>query len=66
MVLRLVGSQATWSRCLFCILKRLALAVQELPSSAPGDETICPEATANIFSTVTFSWVSGLMKKGYK
>jgi hypothetical protein len=26
----------------------------------------CPEATANIFSTLTFSWMTPLMKLGYK
>lgn len=42
------------------------VGLQELQEGVPGDETVCPEATANIWSTVTFSWISGLMKKGYK
>ena len=31
-----------------------------------NDELVCPEATAGLVSTITFSWVSDLMKKGYK
>lgn len=30
------------------------------------DEMDCPEATANIFSRLTFSWMTPLMKLGYK
>ncbi|KAG2178766.1 hypothetical protein INT43_001612 [Umbelopsis isabellina] len=30
------------------------------------DEMDCPEATANIFSRLTFSWLTPLMKLGYK
>jgi hypothetical protein len=31
-----------------------------------NEELVCPEATAGLWSTITFSWVSDLMKKGYK
>ena len=27
---------------------------------------VCPEAKASPFSIITFGWISGLMKQGYK
>ena len=43
------------------------LAAQELgQDGVTNDELVCPEATAGLWSTITFSWVSDLMKKGYK
>ncbi|OMO92327.1 hypothetical protein COLO4_17671 [Corchorus olitorius] len=32
----------------------------------PGGEQICPERHVNIFSKIFFSWVSPLMKQGYR
>ncbi|CAA7404918.1 unnamed protein product [Spirodela intermedia] len=32
----------------------------------PGDEQICPERHANIFSWIYFSWMTPLMEKGYR
>ncbi|KAK6283230.1 hypothetical protein POUND7_017055 [Theobroma cacao] len=32
----------------------------------PGGEQICPERHVNIFSKIFFSWMSPLMKQGYK
>ena len=43
-----------------------AVSFQELADDAPNAEKLCPECTANIFSTVTFTWIGGLMKQGYK
>ena len=41
--------------------------LQELAGdNRPNEELVCPEATASLWSTITFSWVSDLMKKGYK
>ena len=41
--------------------------LQELAGeNRPNEELVCPEATAGLWSTITFSWVSDLMKKGYK
>jgi hypothetical protein len=31
-----------------------------------ADQTVCPEATAGLWSTITFGWISGMMKTGYK
>lgn len=38
-------------------------AYQELPG---GDQSICPERHANIFSRTLFSWMNPLMELGYK
>ncbi|XVF00518.1 hypothetical protein REPUB_Repub04eG0007900 [Reevesia pubescens] len=32
----------------------------------PGGEQICPERHANIFAKIFFSWMSPLMKQGYR
>ncbi|KAG1338494.1 ABC transporter C family member 2 [Cocos nucifera] len=32
----------------------------------PGEEQICPERHANIFSKIFFSWMTPLMQQGYK
>ena len=41
--------------------------LQELAGdNRANEELVCPEATAGLWSTITFSWVSDLMKKGYK
>ena len=40
--------------------------LQELADDAPNAEKLCPESTANIASTITFSWIGNLMKQGYK
>ena len=40
--------------------------MQELASDAPNSEKMCPECTANVFSTITFTWIGDLMKQGYK
>ena len=43
------------------------VGLQELAGdNRPNEELVCPEATAGLWSTITFSWVSDLMKKGYK
>lgn len=34
--------------------------------SLPGKEQICPERQANIFSRLVFSWMTPLMKQGFK
>ncbi|KAL2524409.1 ABC transporter C family member 2 [Abeliophyllum distichum] len=32
----------------------------------PGEEQICPERRANIFSKITFAWMNQIMQLGYK
>lgn len=34
--------------------------------SLPGEEQICPERKANIFSRILFSWMTPLMQQGFK
>ena len=38
--------------------------MQELDGA--DEDKLCPEATANIFDTLTFGWISPLMVKGFK
>lgn len=45
---------------------RLWCASQELADDVPNSEKLCPETTANLASTITFSWIGGLMQQGYK
>ena len=39
--------------------------LQELQGQSAREQQ-CPEAKANLYSTITFSWISPLMVKGYK
>ena len=41
------------------------LLLQQLQAAAEA-KSVCPEATSNIFSTLTFSWISPLMRAGFK
>lgn len=45
--------------------------LQMLPSSQLimdiyDEEKVCPESTAGIFSSITFSWLNPLLQRGYK
>ncbi len=49
--------------CISCVL---LMPFQELADDVPNAEKLCPECTANIFSTITFTWIGALLKQGYK
>ena len=42
-------------------------ALQVLADRQFADSSkVCPEAKASVFSLITFGWISGLMRQGYK
>ena len=44
-----------------------SMELQILASSdEPADDKVCPEAGASLFSTITFSWLTPILKKGYR
>lgn len=32
----------------------------------PIDDKVCPEAKASLFSAITFSWLTPILRKGYR
>ena len=53
--------------CIRCAVPHAVCALQVLADRQYADSSkVCPEAKASVFSLITFGWISGLMRQGYK